>query len=566
MSFYALLISYPDGSLRIPKELRHSQFERIRWHFPHPDWLAERCANLESRACPVAVVKLGQGHVYNGTAVTVWGREGFLLWEYYGRPYDALTVTVLSHSVVGDELRGLAAPSSLRNRFAATVAGLSTPVRIQWGTTMVEVSLILHLPDILVTMVLNNRWHQLMLRYGWCVRQFRVGHLLQNALANFEGWPPLHWIQNLSQHGLFKRLVPQEPVNALEAGAALLAAEQLREVANQKLDSVPEEEKFQFLQHLSDVLRNLDSLSGVATTNASGDLRQIRKSRSSFSADKLARALSLCMHLRNRNHLRQVIAKSIAFVSNSGLGDDTLQAIMKSEKVPSPSVLSRSQMLLDGAWSWLWREHLMDGSGPLYLWADSSPQAGQDFFLSTLMGLAAADVIPVFRSCQALVRDSELHAEHPLKHRSFDEALSILHKRHSIAMGVWGKFWFHSQIPVALGSGSLEHKASALIHKFRAECSEEQLPGLLQHRIRGLCVDVGVETNLGKLVGFGVADFLQDDSGLCSETYPSSSASMNHTSSCAKYLLPRSLLSSGMCHICHNMTAEVPISGQANCV
>ena len=558
---FVCLLPYKEGRIRIPKECRQNE-EVCRWYFPRPPWLQELCATLPAKLeLPPVVVEVCGGHVYQGDLLTPWDREGMTLFEHYGRPYDAMTLEVLWFQKLDPSTRTMTMDATQeRPQLAQTVVCLPVPLTCVRDGNELKISLGWYFPDILVALITQRRWRHLLLRQSWMARRMQYAASLRDALASVDSnWPPQEWVARLKEQHLLTALVPPPSVQPLGPECALAASEFLRKHASNLLAVQGEETKFEIMANLSEVLNHLQIQAG--TTKTAGSLHSHAQSpqrRSVFSADRLAKALSMTMHLKGRAHLRTVIAKSLSLVGGTSMSIDSLQAILQSEPIPSAASLSRAQVLMDAAWCCVWRQELQASDGPLFLWADSSPQAGEDYLLSTLMGIDGASIVPAFRASQALSRLSS--ESPPLTEMSESDAIALIHLRHSWSQQLSGKWWYHRQIPCAIGVGSIEHKCKAIIHKFRVECLNEHshLPSVLA-RVRAICVDMGVEQSLARMQGLSHQDFPAhpSDDEMESEVPKPAWASSLGVPGPEDGVLPHALLSTGMCHIAHNMTAEV---------
>ena len=566
------LFPVPDGHFRLPTYASHGH--RTRWRLPRPPWVCRALQALGDRALKPdpLVLELRPHHTYDGLLHTCWGKDGFLLWEYYGRPRDAFTLLASptsGHTSVPKDL-----PDAVETRIGRsfgqksgnTLFILLAPIQVVFHDDQhVETMLGMHLPAPLVALLAAGYVSQIMWRHVW-LRHKNTGQIVRDMFQHFcLNWPPQEWVdklQELEPHALVP--LPVQPKASEEA--ALYVAEVLRKHMAGILDSSPVEDHFDLCEHLSAVLQQLDLQSGLTQLSHSLPLEDCiphqpwrARRPQAFKPEALLHALSLAMRLKNRGHLRTVVKKSLHLAGvHTENPDQLLQGL---GKTPSSSVLSRSQVLIDMAWASFCKENLQRSTGPLYLWADSSPQAGEDYFLSTLMSIKCDKLVPSFVDAQFLVATTDTLAEY-LSHGDLRSRglRSLLDKRAAASSRVSANLQMHRQIPVALGQADAEHKAAALVHKFRVEAVDsEHLRGILS-RARSATVDMGVETTVVNMKGVTFSDLLMkcqhDDEGFLPESdvydqAPSSLCTDNQA------LLPGCLLASGICHIIHNAVHEV---------
>ena len=559
------LVPFDNSSLRVPKALRQQTEpnRRSRWCLPAPEWFNELVADVKGHDPRPVMVHIGPGHKYLGEVTTQWGPEGFLLWEFFNRPHDAFTFQILSvHSLQADAgmiLQG----GAKKLRPSMILARSELPVMAKVKDENHDISNIMYVPAVQLSLIIAGHWHTLLCRYSWAAQRGVVGQVLRELLATWPGWPDHKWVERLHAQQAMMSLVPRRSLRPLQSHAALAVATQIRAYATEMLQKCSGEE-FHLSSYLGDVLHHLDVKSGMVPDSILSHDWLAKSSKKRWSASALAQAIAVCMHLRNRHDIRHLVAKALVLVSGEGLG--TVSSMLDVTRIPSATVLCRAQLRMDAAWCCYWRQRLARGGeqGPLYLWADSSPQGGQDYLLSTLMGIDASELIPAFRSSLQLFQSTARLLTQPLAERSSEEALAIVYARKALADQLHEKLWFHRQIPVSVGKGDLEHKSACLVHKFKMEASIDDLPSIFS-RVRGLCTDLGVEANLAKHMGLTVYDFMpHDDTGLVPDrprlhnAVLASEVARDALGAVAeRTLLPYCILSSGMCHIAHNMTAEV---------
>eukprot|EP00971_Amphidinium_carterae_P079120 1565409-Amphidinium_carterae.1 len=134
----------------------------------------------------------------------------------------------------------------------------------------------------------------------------------------------------------------------------------------------------------------------------------------------------------------------------------------------------------------------------IYVWADSSPQAGHDWLLSMLL------LIPKRQLANALAQWHVLLASVDQLGKSYDrvnaqeECVNILHERMVAGRVLKECMLLHRQVPAALahGASSLDHKARLLTRKFVVESLSPSHASNLMNNVVVLCTDMGTEGGL----------------------------------------------------------------------
>ena len=229
-------------------------------------------------------------------------------------------------------------------------------------------------------------------------------------------------------------------------------------------------------------------------------------------------------------------------------------------------MLSRVQVKVDAVLCCCVKDEFAEDNGPLYLWADSSPQHGVDWFLSTIMYIYEADVVAVMDAVHVLVRTV---SEFKLASDSQDQdrADEIARERDAAGLYVLGHIHFHRQLPMAVGSGftSVEHKLKCLIQKTIPEARSSHSSCNMFRRFRAACVDMGTELAIPDVAGLRVSDlapaWMQPDLALQADA-PQRSSPWVAGLPCepTDFLMPFCMLSAGTCHIMNNMASRVHTS------
>ena len=176
----------------------------------------------------------------------------------------------------------------------------------------------------------------------------------------------------------------------------------------------------------------------------SGALNSASAQRFRYSDLDLIQTLLLCRQVHNNSRLPEVLEQAVRIALPSLAGAvSSLFSGLQSQRVPSPSTLSRASFLLDAALSFC--DHQPAGPHIRYGMADSSPQHKKDWLLSMYDEINVESVIPAFRAVSALSLGQGETEEHET---TIVQSLSR-----------------HNCLPQALGSGarSVAHKAKALL-------------------------------------------------------------------------------------------------------
>ena len=237
-------------------------------------------------------------------------------------------------------------------------------------------------------------------------------------------------------------------------------------------------------------------------------------------AQRLICALQLCYRLRNRDSIQD----SMDLMMQALLPPAHIQAVRQSiRRIPSAGTVSKIQLRVDAALSMVWRDKLASSCGPVYLWLDSSPQAGTDWLLSMFdfvdllnVGKTATAARELQSSTGRLLQAVSVACsdkKNDQNNQEMDEGravLQIIQARCSAAKTLVANVHRHHQIPfcIGAGAGTLEHKCRAIAQKSLAECSD--ITGLHSFlaRVVAIVVDMGVERGVADAQGGCGADYL----------------------------------------------------------
>jgi hypothetical protein len=236
---------------------------------------------------------------------------------------------------------------------------------------------------------------------------------------------------------------------------------------------------------------------------------------------------------------------------------DTIAAVQKSMQVLSGSTLSKNQLYIDAMLCQHWRERFASDRGPLYIWADSSPQAGANWLLSMVLSIREDKLQETAKAARYLASSAGVLATGSEMAEDFDVCLR---RRSEAGRTIADNMEVHSQIPVALGSGAagVEHTLRCVVHKAFAESSSATSCRRFFRRVRACCVDMGVEFHLSDANGVDTKDLMpvwmraavEDEE----EDHDEFSGFQGR-----EFLMPLSLLSAGVVHIVNNVQKDVDI-------
>ena len=262
------------------------------------------------------------------------------------------------------------------------------------------------------------------------------------------------------------------------------------------------------------------------------------------------------------------------------LSKDAIHALLGTLTLPSASTLSKRQIQLDASLCLHWRQFFAQQDHAFYVWADSSPQAGEDYLMSMMLVVPSQSLLQVMDACHTLWKSvPTLHNAASIGDKmGLSQAAAA---RHQASIILDNTLQVHRQIPTALGhaAADVDHKTRLLCHKFLVEAQNPQHAVHLMHRVIAFCVDLGVEACMPNVCGSTAKMYLE--SWHCSENVEGEIASDGEsdirrpepgavndkdTDGAAvhkdEYLLPNAMVSPGMLHIMdsstNNMATALP--------
>ena len=352
--------------------------ERRRWQFPEPPWLAEELQSAEfvgNKVRPV-LANISPGTPYTG-ALTPWDFKTWLWWNFLERPRDGFSVFVDDRFVFDgvevqqaskyarhlcfqwqlpdqvDELFGL---FTSRDGVQQQVSGQEACHRLQMQDRDIIALLV---PSRLLFLLQKGLFNTLLFVDRW-----RVGNRNPRRLELFADYPPPTWRASAEAIG-----VPDVEPKIMSVKEANKVAWFLRKHALAILDSVvSEEDKHSIHLELEESLHNLDAHARLSNTE--------NKRHTSYDAEWVIRAVCVAAQMRHRGELREMLDKVLPLMFP--WQDAQVLADLSFKQTASKSTLHRYQLVVDAALCGQVRENLrISGPGPIWLWCDSSPQAGE---------------------------------------------------------------------------------------------------------------------------------------------------------------------------------------------
>ena len=258
------------------------------------------------------------------------------------------------------------------------------------------------------------------------------------------------WRDAMRAADLVKKHVPVPSVGLSQTDAGVLATNLKMWSQNILATTSSEDDAASLKLALEEAVLKLETFRGS---------RLVSSSDTAYQHETIVAALCSSMKLRRRSDLAPLLRDAIASMfPHLDLDGDN--------RIPSGPTLSRKQLLVDAVYSCYWRDLLQQHRGPMYVWADASPQGGFDWFLSILSLVKQEDLQEVVQAADYLA-DSVARFACACETDDKDELAEIANKRHACGKFLKRAVKLHRQVPIALGSGfsSLDQKVKALLPK-----------------------------------------------------------------------------------------------------
>ena len=348
-----------------------------------------RAADQLADQCPCdIIVNVARGLQYEGP-LTPWTDEEELLWENLGRPQGAMSLRIkqsvrLQRAAIvqrpahlkipiwspvaaasGVHLSGFDLKDPGRVPQILEEAGLSKALQVsadELSAFLCE-PVCLAVPPVILELIRKGVWSHLMLCAYWRERRRGKAYHIFAAKLMMQ-----HFHQEMKRANTLNRHVPYACLPFSQSDALTLA-KNLKKWAPDILGPSQDDDAFAEMQlFLEEFVLKLQSFGGRTQVTTSAVQRQL-------DHDTVVKALCCSMGLRSKKDLSPMLCGAL---QNLFPGMDLDMEV----KIPSGSTLSRKQLFVDAAYSCYWRDLLREHVGPLYLWADSSPQGGSDWLLS----------------------------------------------------------------------------------------------------------------------------------------------------------------------------------------
>lgn len=178
--------------------------------------------------------------------------------------------------------------------------------------------------------------------------------------------------------------------------------------------------------------------------------------------DAVVKALLAAMNLRNRAQLGETfnLAFQSLFPGHSAIPTNDF-------KVLSAATLSQKQIEVDSSYCCFWRDRFESHKGPIYVYADSSPQAGSDYLLS-IVTLIDDCKLPDCMQAACFLEQSVGSFQEAYAADDKDRMSETARQRHERGEFLKQAVHVHRRVPMRLGSraSSLDHKLRPLVRKF----------------------------------------------------------------------------------------------------
>ena len=579
MCALALLLPFHPRERRIPDHAGQS----IRRCLPKEAWFDARLqqhavtfvaghgklfpktpqSEFNERTCSL-MVHLVPDLEYRGV-LTNWDKEAKMLWNYFQYPADAYTLHIAAgykfsrplkiatdvqrvksfvwSPSVGVDWQGLQVTRTSNSRESFELAQLQRVLGIaeqQWQDFLQKPLCILT-PAPMLALAEHAAWSKVMLRACW---SHRMSSDMQRLVADVR-FPSELWVQQLVATQELSNFSPP-PQLPLSADHAAHISQRLRDFAPALLrELLDEEARAAEVFDLEQMVSRLDFF--ASTFKISGSKNKI------FDGETLVATCAAAMQLKSRATLRQSVQRVFDQVFP---GCEVAPSSWS--KVPSPSTISRAQLLLDAALCGVMRDRFASSRSSLFMFADSSPQAGHDYLLSTCLMISAERLENCYLAAQSL-RVSWSDFLSAYRDEDADAMRDIIANRQECTLALTEGLTVHRMLPMALGSGAsnLDHKSRVLARAFFAET--QSLPLLQQtlSRVVSVTTDMGTELALADMAGPRLQEVLPswlNEGGLEADVdgngAPPNIAELDLGQEYfAEYFLPRAIAVPGLNHI-----------------
>lgn len=242
-------------------------------------------------------------------------------------------------------------------------------------TQFLQDPLCLLVPEPVLHLICAGAWQALVVASHWLMGTGRSGRSGFIAKLGIPGYPDPAWLKSIGKSG--RKQGAHRPMKFRPQDAAEIAS-RLRTFAPAIIDAeLAKDENAPIVFELEQMVSRLNALGDVGIRPC--DLTEERKC---IDPHKLLQSFCAAMGLKHRSHLRQLVLKAIAGMSGC---PELHEMDLSNMKLPAGATLSRAQVKIDAALCCHWASKLRSHDGPIFVFADASPQVGVDWLLSTVI-------------------------------------------------------------------------------------------------------------------------------------------------------------------------------------
>ena len=436
----------------------------------------------------------------------------------------------------------------------------------------------LRVPILLCHLIAKGAWRAIVLNGGDLGKRGAHEPLHIAFQKTLGGFPPAEWVDHARADQKRKRSEEEARELRFRPTDAKELASFLRSWSGRILPQATDKTRQELQMMLEEKVMRLDSFAG----------NNKRLSRSDFGPEELLHALCAAMGVRDRSKLAEIFRHLLQCRS----GPNTLSDLGEDPGIPSPAVISRAQIRIDAALCGFWKERFAawmenthvsfnPASSDLcvFLWADSSPQAGTDWLLTQMRIIppgklsscvAAAELLQDSAAALVSIAQEQEQSSESVLQASNGSLWNLVQERHEAGLAIQDAILRHCQIPLGLGSGpqgsSLEQKLICIVKKFLAETHSQNLAQRVMTRVLGISTDMGTELGFAQLEeGFAWKQVLpayMQNGCLQTEEDVLAQCFAGEAGAESNFLFPNALPSPGMLHICHNLCQDLHTSLQ----
>ena len=542
--FAIWLHAYPDSTPQAARNLFDRDGEnqneanlskaRRRLPFPQPDWFKQRVGSLPAAAlhshpgrqhrCSLqALAKVQVGSIWENELSRL-NTEEFYGKEFFQHPSDFFSLHILSRFPLAEAVPVPEAKSLVLRRevsgvvlerertffnvqavnatqpFLPYLPGISLStmklpvsgnalsaqeVLNQWGLDEpIESCLAVPLPETLFRMVVHGSWEHIPCLGRW----HNLLHGVPEAEQRKVGWPgtcaPKAADGSLSQARLL------ELMDTVQSWAPILLNDDNNDMIHAR--------KLQLTAAVRWLLNVRAAIPGVANG--------IAKKGIIYESLFLVKCMLMSRLMPAYVSWKQVCLESLSLLFPNLLKDSLQDLLERKNLFPGEGSKHKMRLVLDVALL-LWKREKEKQEGPFvrFAGADSSPQHGRNWLLSSCVSVRQDKIVEVFHCVQRLIAECQ--------RRSLQKSLGREEQEEESEQSCRDHATVHAfvvqehDVPVVLGSGaeSIANKCAAMLHKWSvflgdSTCLPEHLKSFFS-----FCSDMGAELGIGH---FHVENFM----------------------------------------------------------